>query len=119
MSATMKAMKAMKSMKAMNTKKAMKSMKAMKAMKTKKDYIQIDFDDGIAHYPMSFLASQTMLEVKVAVLAMLGWPLIPEELTLHCGRREMVDARTFASFRIGGGVPPPYSFSSVPCQPNL
>jgi hypothetical protein len=56
--------------------------------------------------------------VKVRLLHLLGWPLPADEITLHCGFREMEGHRTLASYGIGMGHRQPFTFTMVPEMPE-
>jgi hypothetical protein len=82
--------------------------------------IVYDMGDG-GNCSLVLESSADMVDVKTAIIARMGFPVTPNDLTLFCGRREMTDDLTLRGLGFGGGrpAPVPYMWTTDPSLPNF
>jgi hypothetical protein len=85
----------------------------------REDPVLLDIDDGVTIQTLLFDGLDTMQTIKVRLLHLMGWPLPSSDLTLFCGRLEMEDHRTLASYGITGGRRQPFLFTVDPEFPEF
>jgi hypothetical protein len=85
-----------------------------------RDLVTVLYDTGGGgHHEFMFESSSDMVEVKRAIIELMGFPVSAADLTLYCGGREMTDDLTFLAIGFGGGRQPPFRWTTEPCLPDF